>query len=205
MLTPPQTESPRLNAMLTLRPFRACPRLFRPLHLRKWALRVPAILALAALAGCNRGLVPPCPPVRVDSATATLTKFKDGPSRDLAEVEYQAEILGYKGQCVYSKDSVRVTFDVDFAITGGPGAKGGSTPLYYFVAVPQFFPQLPGKRIMQVIHKLPAKAGAREVFTESSVSVRIPLKKDEAGASYDVYVGFQPDNEQLEYNRSRTP
>ena len=78
----------------------------------------------------------------------------------------------------------------------------GSTPLYYFVAIPQFFPQPPGKRIMQVIHSLPAKAGTREVFTESNVSVRIPLKKDEAGASYDIYLGFQPDNEQLEYNRS---
>ena len=161
------------------------------------------ILAAVALAGCQRDFVPPCPPVRVDNATASLTKFKDGPGRDVTDIEYQAEILGYKGQCKYSKDAVEVTFDVDFAVTGGPASKGGSTPLYYFVAIPQFFPNDPGKRILEVIHKLPEKAGQRETFTESGVYVKIPLKKDEAGASYDVYVGFQPDNEQLEYNRSR--
>src|SRR5262245_59495525 len=126
--------------MLILRPLRARPRLFRSLS---------AILVLAALAGCNRGMVPPCPPVRVDNATASLTKFKDGPGEDAADIEYQAEILGYKGQCIYNKDSVRVSIDVDFAITAGPASKADTVTLYYFVAIPQFFPQASGKRIMQ--------------------------------------------------------
>ncbi len=189
--------------MLTLRPFRACSRLFRSQLVRKGLLGLPLILALGALASCQRGFVPPCPPVRIDNATASLTKFKTGPGRDVTDIEYQVEVLGYKGQCDYSKDSVAVKFDVDFAITGGPAAKGGSTPIYYFVALPQFFPADAGKRIMQVIHRLPSKAGERETFTESGVYAKIPLKKDDAGAAYDVYVGLQPDNEQLEYNRSR--
>ena len=193
--------------MLTLRPFRARPRLFWSLFF--WPSLVGhlpclcVIPVLVVLAGCNHSMVPPCPPVRVDSATASLTKFKDGPGRDITDIEYQVEIVGYKGQCDYSKDSVQVVFDIDFAVTGGPASKGGSAPLYYFVAIPQFFPAETGKRIIQVAAKLPARAGAREVFTESNVSVKIPLKKDEAGASYDVYAGFQLDNQQLEYNRLR--
>jgi hypothetical protein len=156
------------------------------------------------LSACTRKLVPPCPPVRVDNATSTVTKFKDGPGRDITDIEYQAEILGYKGQCDYNKDSVDVIFDVDMALTNGPAAKDGSVPLYYFVALPQFFPDAAGKQILQVTRKVPAKPGQRETFTESGVRVRIPLKADQAGAAFDVYVGFQVDNTQLEYNRTRT-
>lgn len=170
---------------------------------RCFTIAVPVLIAVAALAGCNRGIVPPCPPVRVDSATASVTKFKDGPGRDLADIEYQAEIVGFKGQCIYDDDEVEVRLDVDFAVTGGPAAKAGSAPLYYFIAIPQFFPSPDGKRIMAINRKLPARPAARETFTESDVRVAIPLKKDQAGAAFDVYVGFQPDAAQLEYNRAR--
>ena len=176
----------------------------RSLAARRCALSIPLVLVLAALAGCNNRMVPPCPPVRVDSATANLTKFKDGPGRDAADVEYQAEIVGYKGQCVYGDDKVEVIFDVDFAVTGGSAAKAGEAPLYYFVAIPQFFPSVDGKRVIEIKHSLPAKPAARQTFTESNVHVTIPLKKDQAGAAFDVYVGFQLDNNQLEFNRSRT-
>ncbi len=171
---------------------------------RRFAVVLPAILVLSILAGCSPHLVPPCPPVRVDNATATITKFKDGPGRDVTDIEYQAEILGYKGHCDYGKESVAVIFDVDMALTRGPAATANTAPLYYFVAVPQFFPDAAGKQIMKTVRKLPGKSGARETFTESGVRVRIPLKADQAGASFDVYVGFQPDSAQLEYNRTRT-
>jgi len=170
---------------------------------RRCAPLLSAILVLTVLGGCARQIVPPCPPVRVDNATASVTKFKDGPGRDVTDIEYQAEILGYKGQCIYGDESVEVVFDVDMALTSGPAVAGGTAPLYYFVAVPQFFPDPAGKQILQVTRKLPAKPALRETFTESGVRVRIPLKPEQAGASFDVYVGFQLDNAQLEYNRTR--
>ncbi len=170
---------------------------------RRRAPLLSAILVLTLLAGCAREIVPPCPPVRVDNATATLTKFKDGPGRDVTDIEYQAEIVGYKGHCDFSTSSVEVIFDVDIALTSGPAVTGGTAPLYYFVAVPQFFPDPAGKQIMQVTRKLPAKPALRETFTESGARVRIPLKPEQAGASFDVYIGFQLDNAQLEYNRTR--
>lgn len=184
--------------MLTLRPFRA-------------QLAMFAILLLVAVtvSGCARKIVLPCPNVRVDSATASLTKFKDGPvnaqgGREVSDIEYQADIAGYKGTCEYDDDNVEVTFSVDFTVTGGAAAKGGSAPLYYFVAIPQFFPAENGKRIMKTTHKLPARAGTRESFSESGLSVTIPIKKDQAGASYDIYIGFQLDAAQIDYNRSKT-
>lgn len=161
------------------------------------------VIAVLALSGCAQRLVPPCPAVRVDAATAGYTKFRDGPGRDVTDIEYQADIVGFQGECDYDDDAVNVSFNVDFALTGGAAAKGGQAPLYYFVAIPQFFPTAEGKRVIKVDRRLPARAGARETFTESNVTVVIPLKKDQAGASFDIYVGFQLDNAQLEFNRSR--
>lgn len=189
-----RTESP----VLTLRPL---PVRRRPL--RNGVYAVAAVLMLTVLAGCNRGIVPPCPPVRVDSATASLTKFKDGPGRELADIEYQAEIIGFKGECIYDDEEVDVVFDVDFAITGGAAAKAGAAPIHYFVAIPQFFPSPDGKRVMALNRKLPARAAERQTFTESNVRVTIPLTKDQAGAAFDVYIGFQLDGAQLQYNRDR--
>ena len=169
---------------------------FRP------ALAIVALLALTGLTACQNKIVPPCPIVRVDNATASLTKFKDGPGRETSDVEYRADITGFKGECDYGKDKVEVTFNIDFAVTGGAAAKGGTAPLYYFVAIPQFFPDTSGKRVVQVEAKLPARSAQRQTFSESDVHVTIPFKKDETGASFDVYVGFQVDAAQLEFNRT---
>jgi hypothetical protein len=176
---------------------------FRPRTVRI-LLAVPLIALLAVAAGCARRMVPPCPVVRVDNATATLTKFRDGPGREISDVAYQAEILGFKGECDFSDESVDVIFNVDMALTGGPAAEAGTAPLYYFVAIPQFFPDASGKRVFQLNRRIP-QAGARDRFTESNVRLTIPLKKDQAGAAFDVYVGFQLDAAQLDYNRSRAP
>ena len=72
------------------------------------------------VSGCVNALPPPCPPVRVDSITATMTKFKDGASRDLSNVEYQVEIVGFQGECVFTGGRVEVLLDVDFQVTSGP-------------------------------------------------------------------------------------
>jgi len=172
--------------------------------LRTAALLAGSVLALAGLAACKTNLVPPCPSVRVDNATATVTKFREGPGRENADIEYQADIQGFKGECDYDDDEVEITFSVDFAVTGGPAAKGGKEPLFYFIAVPQFFPTPNGKQIMRVEAALPARPSQRVTFSESGVRVTIPLQKDQAGASFDIYVGFQLDAAQLEYNRSRS-
>jgi hypothetical protein len=173
----------------------------RPSVARTLALILP-VAALFAVAGCSNKPIPPCPNVRVDSVTGALTKFKDGPGRDVTDVEYEAEITGYNGQCTHHEDEVDVTLDVDLAIIGGPAAKDGKVTLYYFVAVPQFFPQPVGKRIMEISVNVPATNTSTR-HRESGVRVTIPLKKDQPAAAFDIYVGFQLDNAQLEHNRSR--
>lgn len=162
-------------------------------------------LAAVALSGCLNTPLPPCPSVRVDSTTARLTQFKEGPGRDITDVEYQAEVIAYQGECQFSDEGVTVRMDLDFAIASGAAVKGGPASIYYFVAIPQMFPKPEGKRVFQVQYNLPATPGVRNQVREKGISVFIPLQKDEPAASYDVYVGLQLDNAQLEYNRSQRP
>jgi len=164
-----------------------------------------AALALAFLSGCGADApLPPCPSVRVDNTTAALTKFREGSGRDLADVEYQVRMLGYKGICDFAdkEKGVEVVMDLTLEVATGPAAKPGRTPIYYFVALPQYFPEPAGKKIMVVSHDLDKGTGKRERITLDNVRVFIPLGKDEPAAAYEVYVGLQLTPDQLDYNRS---
>ena len=161
-------------------------------------VRASALLVLLALSACGADkIVPPCPPVRIDNATAVLTKFRDGAAEDMANLEYRAELVGYKGQCVFKDDRVELSMDVDFAFEAGPAA-AGAAKVPYFVAIPQYFPRPEGKRVLTF--SAPAGKGAQRV-REANITTVIPLKKDEPAASYDIYIGMQLTPAQLEYNR----
>jgi hypothetical protein len=164
----------------------------------------PVFLTLGlVMSGCNTGPPPPCPPVRVDSATATMIKFGDGASRDLSDAEYQVEITGFEGECVFSGEKVEVLLDVDFRVTRGSSAQPGSISFYYFAAVPQFFPRSTGKKVFEIQTQLTDGATNPVSLTESDVSIEIPLSKDRPAASFDVYLGLQLSDDQLEFNRQR--
>ena len=159
-----------------------------------------AVCALA-LAACSNKPVPPCPSVRVDSNTARLVNFQKD-ERDLTQVTYAVGLLGYDGQCKFSDEGVEVTMDLSFDILGGPAVPSGRVQVPYFVAIPQFYPKTYGKRIFEVSVNLP-RAGQHTTFDQKNVKLFIPLKKDEPGATYDVYVGLQMAEADAEYNRAR--
>jgi hypothetical protein len=165
-------------------------------------LSFPLLLALASC-GADK-IIPPCPPVRVDSATADLTKFKEGAQAgDMKAAEYHAQIAGYKGECKFGKDKVDVVMNIDFTLEPGPAGKPGEpVTLYYFIAIPQFYPQPAGKQIMTVTHELPAYGKEAVHMRESDVHVTIPLKRDQPAAAFDVYVGLQLTQAELDYNRA---
>jgi hypothetical protein len=166
--------------------------------------RIAALFTLgAALSGCVNNQLPPCPSVRIDNTTARLIQFKEGPGRDITDIDYQAEVVAYEGECTFSDEGVEVKMDLDFTIASGAAVKKGPASIYYFVAVPQLFPNPIGKRVFQLRYDLPASPGVKQKVSESDIRVFIPLKKDEPAAAYDVYVGLQLTNEQLDYNRAQ--
>ena len=159
-----------------------------------------------ALASCAQGdrVPPPCPEVRVDSATAEFTKFRDGAGRAAGDVEYHAELAGFKGSCKVDADKrVDIVMEADFVVTPGPAVKAGDQPIYFFVAIPQFFPQPVGKQIFGITYQPSGKQMEPQKIHVNDLRVRIPLKKDQSAASYDIYMGLQVTPDQLEFNRTQ--
>ena len=164
------------------------------------------VAAALALASCAQGdrVPPPCPEVRVDSATAELVQFRDGPGRAAGDVEYRAELAGFKGSCRVDVDKqVEITMEADFVVTPGPALKVADTPIYFFVAIPQYFPQPAGKQIFGITYQPSGKTPAPETIHVSDLRVKIPLKKDQSAASFDVYLGLQLTPAQLDFNRAQ--
>ncbi|WP_242390512.1 hypothetical protein [Pararhodospirillum photometricum] len=163
------------------------------------------MLLLAGLsAGCSafsREEPRACPQVRVDAATAGLTVFRDGPGRDLTDVELQGSFAGYEGTCAYGKTGVTVEMVLSFAVGLGPAAATRESTFQYFVALPRYFPEPAAKRVYTVGVSFPANVD-RVIVRDEKLSVHIPLEPGATAEGQDVYVGFQLTPEQLEYNRS---
>lgn len=169
-------------------------------------LPAAALLVAAGLSGCAApGVVPPCPTVRVDNATANVTQFREGPGREVGDIVYQAEVVTYGGSCVQDVNDdgiAEVDLEIEFAMATGPAAPAGNLPVYYFVAIPQLFPEPAAKQIFEVSR--PSTGGASQVtrWTEN-VQLEIPISRERPAAAFDIYVGFQLTPDQLAFNRTR--
>jgi hypothetical protein len=166
-----------------------------------------ATLAAAMLGACAPDrTVPPCPSVRVDSLTANVTQFRAGSGRAVGDIVYQAEVVNYDGSCTQDLENLEgeaeVEMEVEFAMATGAAAAAGDVPLYYFVAIPQLFPDPAAKQIFEVRCASPGGASKVQRWTES-LTLTLPVTRQRPAAAYDIYVGFQLTDEQLAFNRTR--
>jgi hypothetical protein len=164
-----------------------------------------ALLTAGALIGCTKTVAdvgaPPCPKVAVLSDAAHLTVFRDGPGRDLTDIQYEADIGRISGECVYKKSKTSVTVAMKLRISAkrGPADRNRLADLAYFVAVVDGQANvLARKEFQSPIEFAPDQL---EVLTEEELEEIITLKKDQPGSDYDVLVGFKLTPEQVERNR----
>lgn len=175
-----------------------------------------------------------CPHVTIDRATSTLTRFRDGPGRDITDIDLEAEILGYTGDCGRTKAGVDVMVAVSFSATRGPAAKGRSADVPYFVALSRLSSPLLEEKIdsetgeKTMVRKTGPEGDAsweREIlskqvfqisslfpegsnvihFRDEEIVLELPLAAGESPRNYTVHLGFQLTREQIEYNRQQQP
>lgn len=180
-----------------------------PLGARAVLPATAALLTAVLLSACAPDrTVPPCPNVRVDAATANITEFREGPGREVGDIVYQAEIVSYEGSCTQDLDdnmvegTAEVEMEVEFALATGGAASAGDIPLYYFVAIPQLFPDPAAKQVFEVRRKSTGGASKVGRWTET-IRMTLPVTKARPAAAYDLYVGFQLTDAQLAFNRTR--
>lgn len=143
---------------------------------------------------------PPCPPVYILSDASQLTKYREGKGRDLTDIEFEAEIVGYVGECKYDEKGAEVELQVKFTVKRGPGDGDRKADFTYFAAVPLYYPSPEAKGEFPVSLAFPE--GTNYVrYTDESVVMRIPVKDKDVIQKYEIYLGFQASPEELERNR----
>jgi len=175
------------------------PRLFlRPI--------LASLALLPVVAGCTATKdQPPCPPVYILSDASHVTHFRPGPGHDLTDVDVQAEIIGFHGECGFKERAeggdVKVSLQVAFDVKRGPANTSHKADLTYFVAIPAFYPQDQAKAVFPVTIEFPE--GLNDVrHVDQAVAVTIPVKSHDLINKYEVYLGFQTSADELEHNRA---
>ena len=84
------------------------------------------------LVGCKSRTdagAPPCPKVAVLADASHMTVFRDGPGRDLTDVQFEADLGRIRGECIYNRSSTNVKVDMKLVVSAlrGP-APGESSP-----------------------------------------------------------------------------
>ncbi len=173
-----------------------------PAEARRIRLRRALAGALALpflLAACSGDDVPPpCPEaVRVVDASR-LVKF-EGPGRDLTDVRFEAELQSVQLACEHDDGVVESTLGVTFQVLRGPADRERLAPLKYFVAIATRDKVVVAREEFDL--GIPFKGNRTRVRVFEELTPRIPLKPDESGADYRIYVGFSLTREEMRYNR----
>ncbi len=154
-----------------------------------------------ALGGSNSTAnVGPCPAVRVLYDAQRFVEL-DGPER-FENVGFTGEIGRVASSCRYiESDPITISLQMDMAIGKGPKANGSSKDVVYWVSVTRkdLVPIMRQTYTQRVV----IPAGQDRISFQSPVTqVVIPrANKDIAGNNFEVFVGFELTDAQLEFNR----
>lgn len=138
--------------------------------------------------------------MRLVQAADNLTIFRRGPGRDITDIDFQARLINFRGECDFDDGKAELEFVIDFVVEKGPANKSGAAKFSYFVAIPRFYPNPAGKKIFPVTVKFEG-AVARMRYRDE-IEVDIPITAKQAPSDFPVYVGLQLTPAQLDYNRS---
>ncbi len=169
-------------------------------------MRLIAPLALCALVLSGCGLFQKddpriCPRVSILNDADRAVVYRDGPGRDLIDVRHEAQIGDISWSCKYSKEQVRVLAKIRILAQRGPASVNAQASFDFFVAVTDNGYDILAKEVFKTTIPFPEGRTQSGVFEE--IEEIIPLSSQEDGPNYEIIVGFQLSEEQLQLNRKR--
>jgi hypothetical protein len=157
-------------------------------------------LARALGGDSNTANLGPCPAVRVLYDAQRFVEL-DGPER-FENVGFTGEIGRVSSSCRYiGTDPITVSLQMDMAFGKGPKAAGSSKDVVYWVSVTRKdLAVISRERFTQ---RVTIPVGSDRVSVSSPLTqITIPrANKDIAGNNFEVFVGFELTDAQLEFNR----
>lgn len=165
-----------------------------------WQILV-VFVAFGALAACTGQAPQACPRASVPADVSTVTKFRDGPGRDLTDVVVEGEIVEIAATCRYDRRGVDVSLQVAIAGSRGPADRARAASLDYFVALVDPQQNVVAKEIFRVQIAFPDNQARSGLVDE--IEPRIPIADPARASEYQILVGFQLTPEELDWNRRR--
>jgi hypothetical protein len=156
-----------------------------------------AALLLAACSSSPPPSPPPaCPAALVLEGAERTTSYRPGSDRSPSALRYLAVLSHLQSTCHYDDKGVDVDLALDLIAQTGPAATGDPVQLTYFVAT-----MGPDRRVLSkqlfdseiVFAKDEDLAGVAEQLT-----LRLPAVTPEQASAYNLFLGFQLDEAELE-------
>lgn len=166
------------------------------------ALALLGGLLLLAACARNEAAAVACPTVLILGDAGRFTQFRPGGGRDITDIEAEGEIAGFRGACERTKDGIDLTLALAFQLSRGAADSDRQIDFSYFVAVPAFYPDAKAKAVLPVRVAVPDNVSMMR-YVDEQVTLKLPLEPGESGGRYEVFIGFQLDEEQLRHNRQR--
>jgi hypothetical protein len=159
---------------------------------------------LALLAGCgvfDKEPPKPCPVVLVLKDAAEVVRYRPGPGRDLLDVAYRAGFGENKLECRYKGNRLGVALDVEVVVERGPGAEAAEARIPYFVAVLNERQKVLAREVFEA--RVVFEEGRRRGIAKEELTQRFRLEDFQTGANFEIVIGFELDQSELDENRRR--
>jgi hypothetical protein len=164
-------------------------------------LIVCAGLLLAACGLFRPGEVKVCPRVSLLNEAASMIRYRDGPGRDLTDVLYEAKVRDINWSCKYLDNRLRVEAVIDIVAQKGPASTGANAQVPFFVAIIDGGQNIVAKKTFS--SEVEFRAGQRRAGVREEIEQTVFLKQGESGTDYEIIVGLQLTEQQLQQNRGR--
>lgn len=143
-----------------------------------------------------------CPRVSLLNDATRITLYRDGPGRDLTDVVTEARVDIAAVGCKYDDRHVTVIAQITFRAQRGPAATGREADLPFFVAITDSGQDVLAKQEFATRIEFPEGQSRAGVIEEMEQRIPLPDPKT-SGPGFEILVGFQLTEKQLEENRGR--
>lgn len=179
-----------------------------PVTWRSWSLAMLAPLGLAACGGTDPIAPIACPRPAIPADAADLTRYRDGPVRDLTTLEFDAKLNGLSGGCRPGRrgEAVDLRITPSFVVDRGPALTGRAVQVPWLVAVLDNRTDQPLGRPQRFATTVVFGPNETRANVEGqSITIALPVSEERRATDYRVLVMLQLEEQELEQNRRRGP
>ena len=153
-------------------------------------------------------LILKCPDYRIIADAVTLVRFRQGPGRDLTDIDFESTIVGIQLACETDidretgKGTVEVSVTVRFSAARGPANRDRKARFAYFIRVVG-----PDDKILYG-EDFPLTVGfpgnkTQLWFRGQPIVLEFPVTANRGTGFFRIFTGFKLTPEELKFNRAK--